>query len=163
MTPEEKEQHAEFCELLAPVRQWLDEGALHVYDETGFNMGVVFSRDPKIGPKEMPLAQGPRDYAGNECGSVMCIAGAIGQFNNLDVALRVLEDGSYSEDRDARDADEILSAMFPAIEGRIENLFYPGLDVSYYEITRAQAIRAIDNFVATGDPDWEMALIGKSR
>ena len=84
MTPEEKEQHAEFCVMLAPVRQWLDEGALHVYGETGFNMGAVFSRDPIFGPEGMSNAQGPRDYAGNECGSVMCIAGAIGQFNNLD-------------------------------------------------------------------------------
>ena len=84
MTPEEKEQHAEFCVMLAPVRQWLDEGALHVYGETGFNMGAVFSRDPIFGPEGMSNAQGPRDYAGNECGFVMCIAGAIGQFNNLD-------------------------------------------------------------------------------
>jgi len=40
----------------------------------------------------------------------------------------------------------------------MKELFYPPSEFSYKAITPAQAAKAIDNYLETGDPDWESML-----
>ena len=67
---------------------------------------------------------------GRFCGTVCCIGGWMG----LD------EDEGFSKP--------------------LDNLFWPDLPRSVWrDITPAQAVVAIDNFIATGDPNWHSAVL----
>lgn len=69
------------------------------------------------------------------CGTVACIGGWMGLKLGMD-------------ERKARDFVD---------NPRLEKLFYPYGIMSWGQITPSQAVRAIDNFLATGDPNWSQA------
>jgi len=72
------------------------------------------------------------------CGSVACIGGTMGQIMGIDAFSYVLR-------------KDTLGAP-------ISNLFFPPQKYDFSKITPAQAIKAIDNFLATGNPLWSKIL-----
>lgn len=130
-------KNSDLEKLFAPVLEWLDQGAPHVGDR-GFNMQFFESH-----PEDAV------DYAGHECGTAMCIAGAIKQFNPA----------AFSADRDLESISRALgpwaSRMFYG-----EN-FVAGdwsfKSVALDKITPKMAADTIRGFLATGNVIWEGA------
>lgn len=77
------------------------------------------------------------------CGSVACIGGTMGQIMGMSAD----EASSYVYQRDPEDSKEPIA-----------HLFYPPQKYDFGKITPAQAIKAIDNFLATGKPNWDKVL-----
>lgn len=110
--------------MVDPLNADHDDGALDLQDKVNFNMQV-----------------GARNY--KECGSVHCIGGGMG----IKMGLTLIEADHY-----VRYMDKDVP-LFP--------LLYPGSNeeggddqYDYNKITPKQAIQAIDNFIATGKPNW---------
>lgn len=129
-------QLAEFNRLAAPVLEWLKAGAPHATEtprpDIGFNMETV--RAPGF------------DYDGNYCGTVMCIAGAIAEFNGLD--------GPGYED----DIMRQLIRKFDNLND-LNDLFYPGwsssnFDMRYTDIKPEDAAIVLEHFMKTGKSTW---------
>lgn len=98
------------------------------------------------------------------CGTVACIGGWM-SLKMQDVADAAIEDnlklrwittahannyvGSYAGDNEHREAN--------GRDGRSQlgRLFYPKETLAWDPITPAQAVRAIDNYLETGQPRWE--------
>ena len=73
----------------------------------------------------------------DDCGSVRCIGGWMAHYMSIPDASRYV----------SRHAE-------------LHDLFYPGsdIDVDWDDITPAQAVQAIDNFITTGEPEWSTIL-----
>ena len=96
--------------------------------------------DGKIHAFDMGFACRTKD-----CGSVACIGGTMAQIMGMNDDDAV----SYVADKEAYDP--------------IGKLFYPPDNIIYETITPRQAIKAIDNFLATGKPLWNKILTKKNR
>lgn len=128
--------HAIFCQLMKPVKDWLAAGAPHKKG-CGFNMRFAHG-------------EGEYDYDGKHCGTAMCIGGAINQFNALKIEEYVSGDVPI--------LNEIVS-KFNSISANIDDLFYPNKIIDYrynlMEITPAMALQAIKNFETHGNANWK--------
>lgn len=131
MDVDQKLDHKNFCALLPPVKKWLEGGAKHVSKKgLGFNMNFVLQEDRP-------------DYANKNCGTAMCIGGAIIQFNKMEI--HEIGMSALAELRD----------KFPTIENEIYKLFYPySANAAFSKITPTMALQAIDNFEKTGNARW---------
>ena len=104
--------------------------------EVLFNMGAIIS-DERYHPGY------GRDV--HNCGAVCCIGGWMavvmhGELDNFD--FYKIECG-------------VIDYVVDKRSQSLSKLFYPTpVDIEWSEITPSQAIRAIDNFMNTGDPDW---------
>lgn len=128
MTSEQRQQHAEFVVLLSPVKDWLSSGAKHERREGfGFNMDYQHRDDCP-------------DYNQKQCGTAMCIGGAITQFNP--------EQGFGLGDLGG------IRTRFFEIDDQIAHLFYPDSGVPWEKITPTMALQAIENFENCGEPCW---------
>jgi hypothetical protein len=122
------------AELFTPVLAWLDAGAPETSKNLGFNMEVFC----------VPFHP---DFSGHLCGTVMCIAGATYEFNNL-----------------PKGAINALGERIGMNKEQIENLFYARchdtepsgtlLDWEFNDTTPAQAARAIRSMLETGEVVW---------
>lgn len=123
------EQLSEFAQKAQSTLAWLKAGAPHE-DNIGFNMDYVSNQANDV----------LTDFSGNNvCGSVCCIAGAIGQFNKFDRPSV---------------ADESLQIMYPDLH--LHDLFYPWDDsFSYSSITPQDAAEVLEHFMKTGEIIWE--------
>ena len=83
------------------------------------------------------------EYIG--CGTIACIGGTMGQ---------IMYPG---------DLNKAHRYVMGIEEGEpIHRLFFPDYRINYEKITRAEAVKAIDNFIAKGDPKW-MSIVHKSK
>ncbi len=78
------------------------------------------------------------------CGSVACIGGTMAQIMGMDA----IDASSYVYEREPGTAKETP----------ISRLFYPPEKYDFDKITPAHAVKAIDNFLATGKPNWTKIL-----
>lgn len=114
--------------LLDPVLEWLDAGAPHSESKLGFNMGYTITHE------------GP-DYAGNSCGTAVCIAGALMLFHGE----------TYSPSLILHNAQQMLGIT----EDEGNDLFCPWDGIGpLEELTPAMAAGTIRQFIATGVIDW---------
>lgn len=125
----------EFEKAIAPVREWLVQGAPHTEAGEGFSMSHYYS-------------EALEDYQGHACGTAMCIAGAMKQFNPEMFPGSVGLAGQY-------DAEKFLG-MTPA---QVDQLFHGyNADGSPYlelrTISPAMAVDAIDQMLSTGEVNW---------
>lgn len=78
------------------------------------------------------------------CGSVACIGGTMAQIMGMEPDEAV----SYVHLRDPHENGQIP----------ISRLFFPPQEYDFGKITPAHAVKAIDNFLATGKPLWNKVL-----
>ncbi len=121
-------------DAFTPVLRWLDADAPH--DDTGFNMGWVRMTDQC-------------DYSGTPCGAVMCIAGALQEFNdwgNMSLTETAEWAGmTYKQGRAlflAEGEDDDVGSLLPQ--------FHEGFD----SITPAEAAATIRRMLKTGKVVW---------
>jgi len=89
------------------------------------------------------------------CGTVGCIGGWLWILMNAESIEKDEKDGHFHL------TDEQMGLVDDYVEsngGNMKELFYPPGVFSYKAITPAQAAKAIDNYLETGDPDWESML-----
>ena len=82
----------------------------------------------------------------HNCGTVGCIGGW----------MAVIMHGGLDDFNFDRMSDDVISYVERGRSSALDKLFYPGgvhVDL-WSEITPGHAIRAMDNFMNTGDPDW---------
>ncbi len=77
------------------------------------------------------------------CGSIACIGGTMAQVMGMD---------ADAADQYVRDHDPEENTA------PISRLFFPPSQYEYDKITTKQAVKAIDNFLATGKPLWDKVL-----
>lgn len=157
----------QFAIFVAPVMVWLEQGAPHIKvnkKEIGFNMDHVFQE----ADSEYDLPYN-KDFDENSCGSVCCIAGAIGQFNYKNDMLKELfkESSHTGKAKDAIDESMyVLKQAFPLIVDELEMLFIPSqwntdehVIKPYSNITPKEALKTIKKFLKTGKVDWSHIVI----
>lgn len=139
---EKNKQLEEFTKLAEPVLEWLKAGANHVQiDEhsVGFNMGHV-------------AWDGGCDYNRHDCGTAMCIAGAVDQFNNLGYHFN---------------ADTSIINRFHHIRGELQELFYPHSEedddtsFAWDSIKPDVAAVVLEHFMKTGEVTWYQYFDGR--
>lgn len=117
-------------ELFTPVLAWLDAGG------RGLNMAYFQSEDEE-------------DFEGHPCGTVMCIAGALTEFNNIETP------GPLTLGRSIGMTTTQVCGLFFA---QSEPGTYMGSAVehicSFNEITPAMAAKAIRSMLETGKVQW---------
>ena len=115
--------------------------------------------------KSIPLTFNMAQYCHPryQCGSAMCIGG----FMKLEMMnIKPLENGFYNitQAREEAIADYVMDSKNPKTDP-IYALFFPEDDKSfvydYDDITVEQAVKAIDNFLETGYPDWVKIVEGE--
>lgn len=89
-----------------------------------------------------------------ECGTVGCIGGWVWVHMNIE---RLMQDGGvwYLSSADNHDADTYLYQKGP--DCHLHHLYFPP-GSNYDAITPLEAAQAIDNYLNTGDPDWESVI-----
>jgi hypothetical protein len=97
--------------------------------------------------------------ANGHCGTVGCIGGNMGLIMGKDII------GAQQYVGRCRDASDTSSDMIGiAVKSpALHTLFYPPNWVNYRTITPAQAIKAIDNWLKTGRPNWSKVLTKRNR
>lgn len=80
-----------------------------------------------------------------DCGTACCIGGSMA----LRMRMSVRDADSYVGD---------YSVPSWASPKGLQALFFPPQHIDYDRITPAQAVKAIDNFIETGDPKWNAVL-----
>lgn len=172
------EQLAQFNILAAPVLAWLEQGAPHVttkfFGEIGFNMEDFFNN------KSYSYHD---DYAKNSCNTIMCMAGAIGQFNyksdilhpHMKKLAKQYKD-NFSDESKSRakelakgtaiaNTHSVLDRLFPDLAGEFYMLFRPNeyfykkdsdqRGKPYDEITAKEAAKTLKKFMETGKVSWK--------
>lgn len=140
-----EEQLAEFSKLAEPVLEWLKAGAPHVNDH-GFNMGWIY-RD----------GGNNDDFADHSCGTAMCIAGAIVEFNKFKNNERLSKTGLV----------ELLTDEFSSLA--LGRLFYPSVegidtgDLDYFHIKPDVAAVVLEHFMKTGEVTWNEYFDGNDN
>lgn len=131
---------------LIGVRVMLDCGAIdHARDANGALSAAAFlALHPGAHAFNMGIAA-----AAAGCGTVACIGGYMGamMFDRVAAAERYV----YQNDPDNNIGEEKLGHLFYPLSGHRR-------DCAYEDITAAQAVQAIDNFLSTGKPNWEKVL-----
>lgn len=117
-------------DALVRVRGRLSEGKIAFALDTSTGSGARFN---------MTFS-----FIAQECGTIGCIAGWVG----YDLA------GGERYEANRR-TDRLLDNS----DGGLWSLFYPDVEYSRWgSIVPADAVRAIDNFLSTGEPDWAGVL-----
>lgn len=129
--------------IFQPTADWLKAGGLGMLndDTIGFHMGYVLLSADEIGEDHVT------DTAGNECGTICCIAGHI-------------------QARDAKIGGELLdraSSSFLDEHGEdLHQLFFPDFyarnETSFSQITAEQAAKVVEWYIQTGIVDWRRVL-----
>ena len=133
MTEETKDLHQlrgiTFAELgaLYGVREMLRAGHL--------DHAAVWDQEEDAGKHLFCMNIGAEEVG--DCGSAMCIGGAMGQV----MGRTVYDANRYVHGKSQSDP------LYP--------LFFPPDRIDYDSITAEEAAQAIDNFLKTGDPHWE--------
>lgn len=122
-------------EWFKPVLDWLDAGARHT--NYGFNMDYTHKT-------------GGYDYTGTPCGTAMCIAGAIAQFNGLNTRL-LPEEVAEVIDISEQDGARLFYASNDDYYG-VADMLPEG--TKFEKITPQWAARVIRHYLATGEVDW---------
>ena len=91
-----------------------------------------------------------------DCGTALCIGGFMKLFM---MGVRPKSDGRFSitSAREEKIDVYVMSHNQENAGRPIAKLFYPEIgetDVGWSTLTKAEAIKAIDNFLETGNPDW---------
>lgn len=90
-----------------------------------------------------------------ECGSVACVGGWVWVHMNLD---KVVQSGGpefgFYEVTEWQ-ASNAHDYVYNPTSGRLSDLYFPPSHINYESITAEQAVEAIDNFLRSGEPDWE--------
>lgn len=90
------------------------------------------------------------------CGSIGCIGGTMAMIMGMratQAAQYVHNQGLAVGPYNHRDPDR----------DPLRNLFFPPREYEYRTITPKQMVAAIDNFINTGNADWETILVGNER
>jgi hypothetical protein len=104
-------------EVAQTVIDWLEGGAIHVTEDgtkIGFDMGLW---NKELSDRDIRSLENPEFP--NDCGTAMCIGGAINQFFNTD--FNVDED----EDENERVAEVLAATTLGISEKMADELFYP--------------------------------------
>lgn len=124
-----------------PVLAWLDAGAPHTAGK-GFNMNQFWL-----------AAGGMSDFNNSPCGTAMCIAGAIADFNGLS---GLIDDGDPLEvGRHIGLTEEQSYILFFAGNHSCGDLLR---ETDFKHLTPAMAAHAIRTLIATGTPEWDESL-----
>lgn len=121
----------ELATLFEPVLEWLDAGG---DDVIGFDMGSFYD-----------------DTADHHCGTTCCIAGAVNQFNKLNV-------DNYSADAACYEIGELIGMT----KKQVDNLFLghtpAGLTYPLDAIPPQLAASVLRTFIETGYAPWPEEL-----
>ena len=134
-------------ELFTPVLAWLEAGARHQKGAgKGFNMNY-FSNETG------------RDYKDDSCGTAMCIAGAVAQFN--DIPTGSIYGSACAEEigRHIGMTREQINQLFFARAGEQE--CGDMTDCHLRDITPKQAARTLRHFIATKEVVWQFPTSSK--
>lgn len=135
-------------ELLTKIAEWLEGGAVHV-DQMGNK--YAFDMNAWHCPVDSTVESVPADYP--DCGTVMCIGGAVMQFLNEDDVSLFSNYQKIMEERAGKALGMESKDSY--------NLFYPWHSETFnhakfsdYDLTPANCAKVIRNLIATGEVDW---------
>lgn len=129
--------------LFQPVLDWLEAGAPHTADDIGFNMDY-FQRRWHV--------QGP-DFAGNNCGTSCCIAGAVTQFNRLDA--------DWIESEDCDPGEVSVQGLLGLTDEDSRSLFYGDGNFHLAKIRPEDAAKTLRHYIETGEVVWDVPYAAK--
>lgn len=132
----------ELAALFEPVLEWLDKGGDEQY---GFNMSQFYQGEG-MGSTKNP------DHDGNICGTTLCIAGAVGSFNeHMDFSGTQAhgQEGAILER--ALFANDALVANYGMSEEDNYKLFFN----TKSDTKPSHAAAVIRHWIETGEVDWE--------
>lgn len=134
-----EKQRLRLKEIAVPVLEWLDNGAPHRFEDhkdVGFNMNY------------MRVSEEP-DYKQHVCGTTMCIAGALVEFNK-DKFSKITDKSGY----DAEDMVHDYVAGFHT--SSLYYLFYPDSpELDYDTIKPEMAARQLRRTIEFGESAWD--------
>jgi hypothetical protein len=127
---------------LMSVRAMLETGAIKMVPDVGSLFGAehFLSVNPSAHVFNMGM-----DMVQTHCGTVGCIGGYMGEIMGRDGS-------AYTRMHEDSRGGRYKTPLSP--------LFYPDSNTCWNELTAKQAVRAIDNFLTTGKPNWRKALAG---
>lgn len=126
-------------ERLETIAEWLEVDAPHTDGSHGFNMDGF-------------LVDNSVDYAGRDCGTVMCIGGAAVQFFGNTSHYSVEHEAAFLLDLDKEQSSQLF---YP--EG-LRQHFEDDLGWDWNEIKPQDAAKVIRHLIKTGEVNWEIIL-----